>query len=183
MAKQFQSINDSHRDFIHRQRIFFMASAAAQSHVNLSPRGTDGLRILGPNRVAYLDRTGSGNETAAHIHAGGRLAMMFCAFEGAPLILRLYGSGSVLGRTSSVFKQLLTEQFGGAAPPGARQIVMLDVERVQTSCGFGVPLFEYRGERDTLDRWAAAKGEPGMEAYRRKENVRSIDGLPTGLDW
>ena len=130
--------------------------------------------------MVYLDQTGSGNETAAHMLADGRLTIMFCAFAGAPLILRLYGEGRIVARWSDEYSRLLREEFGGVEPPGARQMVELTVEQVQTSCGYGVPLFEYRGERATLTRWAAAKGEAGLEDYRRKKNSRSIDGLPTG---
>jgi hypothetical protein len=106
---------------------------------------------------------------------------MFCSFEGPPLILRLYGRGRILRRGGPEYAQLLAAEFGGVEPLGARQFVRLDVELVQTSCGYGVPLFDYRGERDTLTRWAEAKGEAGLEAYRREKNVRSLDGLPTGL--
>jgi hypothetical protein len=182
MARQFDAIGETHRTFILRQRIFFTASAAADSRVNVSPRSTDSFRLLGPRRVAWLDRTGSGNETAAHIRAGGRLTVMFCAFEGPPMILRLYGRGEVLHRESPGFAALLESEFGGEAPLGTRQIVALDVELVQTSCGYGVPLYEHRGERDQLDRWAAAKGPDGIEAYWREKNLFSLDGLPTGLD-
>ncbi|HWK46502.1 MAG TPA: pyridoxamine 5'-phosphate oxidase family protein [Stellaceae bacterium] len=181
MAKQFPQIEPAHHDFILRQRMFFTASASAGAHVNVSPKGLDALRVLGSNAVAYLDRTGSGNETAAHLLADGRLTLMFCAFEGSPLILRLYGNGRVLPRGGADYARLLAEAFDGVEPPGARQIVLLDVDRVQTSCGFGVPLFEYGGERPTLTRWAEAKGEAGLEAYRREKNARSMDGLPTGM--
>ena len=181
MAKQYPSISGAHRDFISRQRLFFVASAAPGSRVNVSPRSTDSLRLLGANAVAYLDRTGSGNETAAHIRAGGRVTVMFCAFDGLPSILRLYGHGVVHRRSGETYGRLLDEEFGGEAPLGTRQIVTLDVDLVQTSCGFGVPLFEYRGERAAMDRWAEAKGEAGIDAYWREKNVSSIDGLPTGL--
>ncbi len=181
MAKQFQQIGDKHRDFIRRQHIFFVASAALGSHVNMSPRSTDCFRLLDANTVAYLDRTGSGNETAAHIHAGGRMTIMLCSFEGPPLIMRLYGNGTVHPLDSPIYRRLLEEQFGGVAPLGTRQIVTLDVELVQTSCGFGVPLFDYTGEREAMDKWAEAKGEAALEAYRRRENTHSIDGLPSGL--
>ena len=167
MAKQFSCIETAHRDFISRQKIFFTASAAADSRVNLSPRSTDALRVLDNGRVAYLDLTGSGNETAAHLRADGRLTIMFCAFEGAPNILRLYGRGRVLRRGSPEYSRLLDDEFAGAEPVGARQIVILDVGLVQTSCGFGVPLFNYAGERPTLTRWAEAKGESGLAAYWR----------------
>jgi len=181
MAKQFPRIEPAHRDFIGRQRIFFTASAAAGGRVNVSPRGTDALRVLGDNAVAYLDCTGSGNETAAHLRASGRLTLMLCAFEGPPRILRLYGQGRILRRGGADYAALLEAAFGGAEPPGARQIVALDVDLVQTSCGYGVPLFDYAGERPSLAHWAEAKGEAGLEAYRREKNAYSIDGLPTGL--
>ncbi|KQT77892.1 pyridoxamine 5'-phosphate oxidase family protein [Methylobacterium sp. Leaf466] len=180
MGKQFDRIDEAHEAFIARQRIFFTASAADGTRVNLSPRGTDAFRVLGPNAVAYLDRTGSGNETAAHLLADGRLTVMFCAFEGAPRILRLYGRGEVLPRQGAPYRTLLAEAFGGDEPRGARQIVRLAVDLVQTSCGFGVPLFDFAGERDSLDRWANAKTDEEIEAYRKLKNTRSLDGLPTG---
>jgi hypothetical protein len=181
MAKQFPEINDVQRDFILRQRIFFAASAADGTRVNVSPRGTEQLRLLGPNRAAYLDLTGSGNETAAHLLADGRLTLMFCAFEGPPMILRLYGQGRVLHRGSAEYADLLNSAFGSEAPVGARQIVLQEIDLVQTSCGYGVPMFEFRAERPTLTRWAEAKGEEELVAYRRQKNLRSMDGLPTGL--
>ena len=177
----FPAIDEELREFIARQRIFFTGSAAPGARVNISPRGTDALAIIDERTVAYLDRTGSGAETAAHINAGGPLTIMFCAFEGPPNILRLYGRGESLPRGGARYRELLQSAFNGNEPAGARQIVMLHVERIQTSCGYGVPLFDYRGERPSLDNWARAKGEDGLAAYRRKENAVSIDGLPTGL--
>lgn len=181
MAKQFAEIGPAHRDFIARQRIFFTASAAPGSRINLSPKDGASLRVLGPNLAAYLDCTGSGNETSAHMLADGRLTIMVCAFEGPPMILRLYGRGRVVHRGTAEYAGLLEAEFGGAEPAGARQIVMLDVDLVQTSCGYGVPLFDYEGERPSLTRWAEAKGEEGLVTYRREKNAVSIDGLPTGL--
>jgi hypothetical protein len=182
MAKQFPEISPALQEFILRQRMFLTASAATTGRVNVSPRGTDMLRVLGPNTVVYLDLTGSGNETAAHLRATGRLTVMFCAFEGAPMILRLYGTGRVLRRGGPDYARLLAAEYGGAEPLGARQMVRLDIDLVQTSCGFGVPLFDYAGERPTLARWAEAKeSQEGLEAYRRLKNSHSIDGLPTGL--
>ena len=180
MAKQHPALTAEHRRFIARQRMFFTASAAAQGRVNLSPKGLDALRVLADDTVVYLDRTGSGNETAAHLLADGRLTIMFCAFEGAPLILRLYGHGHILPRGGADYGAILAEHFAGEEPPGARQMVVLDVELVQTSCGYGVPHLAFVGERPALDNWAAAKGEEGLEAYRAEKNVASIDGLPTG---
>jgi predicted pyridoxine 5'-phosphate oxidase superfamily flavin-nucleotide-binding protein len=181
MAKQFTSIETHHRNFILQQRIFFTASAAAQGRVNVSPKDAAALRILSANSVAYLDQTGSGNETAAHLRANGRLTIMFCAFAGPPLILRLYGQGEVLPRGSLAYSDLLASAFENEERPGSRQIVVLAIDLVQTSCGYGVPLFEYIDERPTLTRWAEAKGEAGIEEYRRSKNAYSIDGLPTGI--
>ena len=163
MATQYPRIEPAQRAFIERQRVFFTASAAAGGRVNLSPKDAASLRVLGENAVAYLDQTGSGNETAAHLRADGRLTIMLCAFEGPPVILRLYGRGRVHRRGGAHYARLLAEAFDGAEPAGARQIVVLDVELVQTSCGYGVPLFDYQGERPSLVRWAEAKGDEGLE--------------------
>ncbi len=149
--------------------------------MNVSPRGTDAFAIIDERTVAFLDRTGSGNETAAHLKADGRLTIMFCAFDGPPNILRLYGRGEVLHRGSAGYEALLASAFGGVEPIGARQIFRLGIDLVQTSCGYGTPLFDYRGERPSLDNWARSKGEDGLEAYRRETNMVSIDGRPTGL--
>lgn len=161
--------------------MFFTASAAPSGHVNLSPRSTDMFRVLGDNAVLYLDRTGSGNETAAHLKINGRLTIMFCAVAGPPLIMRLFGSGRIIRRDSTEFASLLTDQFKGTAPLGARQMVRLDFDLVQTSCGYGVPLFEYQDERPQMDAWAKAKGVDGIESYWRDTNQTSLDGFPTGL--
>ena len=181
MATQNPQIDKVHRAFIERQRVFFTASAAACGRVNLSPKDGASLRVLNENAVAYLDQTGSGNETAAHLRADGRLTIMFCAFEGPPIILRLYGRGRLHRRGGAEYARLLAEAFDGVEPAGARQIVALDIDLVQKSCGYGVPLFDYQGERPSLIRWAEAKGDEGLEAYRREKNLLSIDGLPTGL--
>jgi hypothetical protein len=181
MAKQFASMTPAHRDFIARQRIFFTASATSTSRVNVSPRPTDALRVLDERTVAYLDLTGSGNETAAHLRNDGRITLMFCALDEPPSILRLYGRGTSLARNTSDYAVLLASAFDNQEPLGARQIVRIDIDLVQTSCGYGVPLFEYIGERSTLQRWAQQKGDAGLEEYRRQKNVRSLDGLPTGL--
>jgi hypothetical protein len=181
MAQQFPSISDKHREFIEKQHMFFVASTADGARINLSPKGLDGLRVLDQQRVCYLDLTGSGAETSAHMLADGRLTLMLCAFEGAPLILRLYGHGRMALKGTEEYAKLLAGPFAGVEPPGARQIVILEVELVQTSCGFGVPLYDYVGERPSLIQWAEFKGEDGLEEYRREKNARSIDGLPTGM--
>jgi len=171
MGKQFSSIEPAHREFIERQHIFFNASAASSGRVNLSPRDVAALRILDSKTVLYLDRTGSGNETAAHLLADGRLTLMFCAFEGAPMILRLYGRGRIVPRRSPEYNDLLSLNYGGAEVPGSRQIVRLDVESVQTSCGMNVPFYDYVGERDQLTRWAEVKGEAALEEYRLQKKL------------
>lgn len=181
MGKQFDRIEPHHREFIERQRIFFNASAAAEGHVNVSPRDVAALRVIDANTVAYVDRTGSGNETAAHLLADGRLTLMFCAFEGPPQVLRLYGQGRIVPRLSAEYAALLGAHFDNTAPPGVRQMVMLEVSLVQTSCGMNVPFFDFAGDRDQLTRWAEAKGEKGLEEYWHLKNERSIDGFPTGL--
>lgn len=181
MATDYPALTEKHRTFIARQHMFFTASAAAGTRINLSPRSTDMLRVIGDNAVVYLDRTGSGNETAAHLKADGRLTIMMCATEGPPLILRLYGRGRAIPRGSAEYAALLAAEYGNTEPLGARQMIRLDFDLVKTSCGYGVPLHEYQGERDTMDKWASSKGEDGLVAYRREKNRLSIDGLPTGL--
>lgn len=181
MAQQFPALEAKHHRFIAKQRMFFTASAATNGHVNVSPRSTDMLRVLGDNAVVYLDRTGSGNETAAHIRENGRLTVMFCAVEGPPLIMRLYGTGKVIRRNSEIYADLLASQFSGEEPLGARQMIRLDFDLVQTSCGYGVPLYDYVEERSQMDSWAKAKGKEGIKGYWQEKNQLSIDGLPTGL--
>jgi len=181
MAKQFPSLDKAQTDFIKRQHMFFTATAAATGHINLSPKGLDGLRVLGPNAVVYLDHTGSGNETAALLKQDGRLTIMFCAFEGVPLILRLYGRGTLLKKGSADYTHLLATAFDGNEPAGARHMIRLDFDLVQTSCGYGVPLYDYKEERASLTRWAEAQGPEGLEAYRRQKNMVSLDGWSTGL--
>jgi hypothetical protein len=181
MGKQFERIEPAHREFIERQHIFFNASAAPEGRVNVSPRDRAALRILDPNTIVYLDRTGSGNETAAHLLLNDRLTLMFCAFEGKPMILRLYGHGRIVPRPSPEYTTLLAAHFDNTEPPGARQLVLLHIDLVQTSCGMNVPFFDHVSERDQLDRWAEAKGEAALHDYRRQKNTVSIDGFPTGL--
>jgi hypothetical protein len=178
MGKQFPKIEPQHRFFIERQKVFFVASAAPRGRVNVSPKGMSTLRVLGDNAVAYLDCTGSGSETRAHLLASGdkRLTFMFCAFEGDPVILRLYGQGESLMRGTPEYAALLTH-FDEI--PGARQIVHLDVDLVQTSCGMSVPLFDYREDRPNLTRYWMAQGIDKLRKYWGLKNMHSIDGLPT----
>ena len=182
MAKQFPALTPELKDFIGRQHIFFTASATADSRINLSPKGLGGFRITGDNEVVFLNLTGSGNETAAHLLADGRLTIMFCAFEGPPMILRLYGRGRAARKGTEEYARYLASAFKGKEPAGARQIVIQEIDLVQTSCGFGVPLHDYRQERPSLVRWAEAKGENGIADYWREKNMVSMDGLSTGMD-
>lgn len=180
MAKVFDSITDNLQDFIAAQQMFFVATAplSPSGHVNLSPKGLDSFRILSPNRVAYIDFTGSGNETSAHLQENGRITFMFCAFAGAPLILRLYGQGRTVLPDDAEWI-VLSSLFPSI--PGARQIIVAEIDRVQTSCGSGVPLYEFQGQRDVMVNWAIKKGEEGLEDYWYEKNRVSIDGLPTPL--
>lgn len=181
MAQFFDHIPSALQDFIKRQHVFFTASTTAGARINLSPKGSDCMRVIGEKEVVYLDQTGSGNETAAHIRSDGRLTIMFCAFEGAPMILRLYGHGRVLPRGTDAYRALLASAFANDEPPGARQIIALDVESVQTSCGFAVPVMTFDHERTMLTEWATRKGPDGIDAYWRERNAVSIDGIPTGM--
>lgn len=182
MAKQFPSLDAKTRDFLLRQHIFFTASATDTSRVNISPREIGALRVLDDNTVVYLDRTGSGNETAAHMLADGRMTIMVCSLNGPPQIMRLYGQGTAIPRGVPEFDALITAHYDGTAPLGTRQLMQLKFDLVQTSCGYGVPLFSYEGERQAIENWHDAKGEDGVVAYWKEENMHSMDGLPTGLN-
>jgi hypothetical protein len=180
MAKIFDRITEELQHFIAAQQIFFVATAplSPTGHINLSPKGLNSFRILSPHRVAYWDLTGSGNEASAHLQENGRMTFLFCAFQGSPLILRLYGSGQTILPDSPDWHPLAA-QFEPI--PGGRQIIVATIERVQTSCGTGVPLFTYAGQRDELVKWATHKGEAGLQAYWQQKNMVSIDGLPAPL--
>ncbi|MEW6467563.1 MAG: pyridoxamine 5'-phosphate oxidase family protein [Bacteroidota bacterium] len=178
MAKTVQAISDLNRTFIERQKVFFVATAPATGRINLSPKGMDTFRVLSPTRAAWLNLTGSGNETAAHLLENGRITLMFCAFEGKPNILRLYGKGRSVHPRDKDWNDLIA-LFPKI--PGGRQIIVVDVESVQNSCGFGVPLMEFKGPREDLERWALNKGEEGIKAYQREKNSISLDGKETGL--
>ena len=182
MAKPFPSLTDAHIGLIASRHIFFTATAAVGTRINISPRPTDCFRVLGPNRVAYRDLTGSGSETAAHLKVDGRMTVMFCTFDGLPMILRLYGTGRSHPLGTAGYRTLLADAFDGDEPLGTRQIVELDVDYVQTSCGYGVPLFDFVDDRPNLARWAEAKGEAGLVAYRYEKNRASLDGLPSLVD-
>jgi len=178
MGKIYQVIGPDHRTFIEQQPLFFVGSAPLlpTGHINLSPKGLDALRVIDERTVTYLDLTGSGNETAAHITENGRLTLMFCAFAGNPKILRLYCRGRVVTRLSNDWAEAVG-RF--PAQPGIRQVVLADVESVQTSCGFGVPLMTFDEQRDQLTRWAEAKSDVQLVEYRRTRNAVTLDGMPT----
>lgn len=180
MAKFFDHITEDLQQFISKQHMFFVATAplSAEGHINLSPKGLESFRVLSPNRVAYLDLIGSGNETSAHIHENGRITFMFCAFEGKPDIVRLYGKGRAVLPSHPDWAQL-SPLF--PAYINARQIITAEIHKVQTSCGYAVPLMDFVKDRDTLTRWAEAKGEDELVAYQCEKNVASIDQLPTPL--
>lgn len=175
--KLHDGIDGRLRAFIEAQHLFFVATAplAAEGHVNVSPKGLDTFRVLGEREVAYLDLTGSGSETVAHLRENGRVTIMFCAFDGPPNIVRLHGSGRYVALGDAEF-----DSYRGlfADHPGARGVVVVDVHRVSDSCGYAVPLMSHDGDRDLLTRWSENRGEDGLTAYRATKNAASIDGLP-----
>ena len=178
MGRSFAALTPALRDFVTAQHLFFVASAplAGDGHVNLSPKGGgDTFRVLDDRRVAYLDLTGSGAETIAHLRENGRITLLFTALEGAPQLVRLFGRGEAVLAGDARFDELV-----GLFPPrpGARAVIVVDVERVGTSCGFGVPVYEHVEDRTRLDEWAATKGPDGIADYWAAKNATSIDGLP-----
>jgi len=177
MSQQHESVSPDLADWIARQHVFFVATAplAASGHVNVSPKGGEAFRLLGPLEAAYQDYTGSGAETVAHVRENGRIVIMFCAFEGGPKIVRLHGQGSVVLPGEARFGELAAHF---PANPGARAIIHIRIERVSDSCGMSVPFYEFRGHRDLLDRWAEKQGPEKLADYRARKNERSIDGLP-----
>src|SRR5579864_1653400 len=170
-------LDDNLQRFIEAQPVFFVATAPldAQGHVNLSPKGLNSFRVLGPRAVAYLDLIGSGVETIAHLKENGRIVLMFCAFDGPPNIVRLHGQGRVVEPHSAEFPELAA-QF--PKYESTRSIIVVDVTRISDSCGFGVPLMKYEGGRDQHFSWAQKKGPDGLREYKQQKNRRSIDGLP-----
>ncbi len=178
MGKQYDALSDPLLTFIAAQKVFFVGTATTDSRVNVSPKGMDSFRALSSTRVVWLNLTGSGNETAAHVQQDPRMTILFCAFEGAPLILRLYGTARVIHQNDPEWPAL----YAHFTPlPGARQIFDLSIDLVQTSCGFGVPYLSYAGERDMLDNWATKKGDEGLRQYWEEKNQFSIDNIPTHI--
>jgi Pyridoxamine 5'-phosphate oxidase len=178
MAKFYSQLDASLCEFIQQQQIFFTATAPAEGRINLSPKGIDTFRCLDFDRVAYLDLTGSGNETAAHVAQTERITVMFCSFSDRPLILRLYGRGEVVFPDTAAWDRLI-DRFPDL--PGKRQLIVVHIESVQTSCGYGVPLYELQQERSNLIDWANKKGADGVREYQLQKNLTSIDGLDTHL--
>lgn len=178
MGKQYQELSQEHIAFIEAQRIFFVATATAGGRVNVSPKGMDSLVVFGSKRVAWLNVTGSGNETSAHIQSNPRMTLMFCAFTGKPLILRLYGQAKVYHRADREWRELLPA-FNPL--PGARQIFDVEIDLVQSSCGMSIPYLDYVGEREMLNDWARIQGEAGIRRYWSDKNAMSIDGQPTHI--
>ena len=178
MGKQFEGLTERHRAFIEEQHVFFVGTAARDGRVNVSPKGLDSLRIVSDTRIVWLNGTGSGNETAAHLLDTPRMTVMLCSFEREPLILRMYGTARAVHADDTEWDELLA-----LFPPmkGARNIFVLDIDLVQTSCGFGVPLMEFATDRELMDSWAAKKGSDGLHAYQQEKNRVSLDGFPTGL--
>ncbi len=180
MAKFHEQIKPAHKAFIKEQHIFFVATAplSAEGHVNLSPKGLDCFKVLDDHKVAYMDLVSSGNETSAHTLENGRITFMFCSFDSTPNILRLYGKGFTVLPGSNEWSNY-AQHF--TIYPSTRQIIVANIHLVQTSCGFGIPLFDYKGERNIHFEWAEKKGKDGLEEYMQQNNLKSLDGLPTNL--
>lgn len=179
MAKQFKSFENDHQAFIAEQPVFFVATTAPEARINLSPKGMDSLRVLDANRLIWLNLTGSGNETAAHLELDSRMTVMWCSFGIRPLILRAYGAARCIHRTDAEWASL-SAQFPDI--PGARQVFDMAVDLVQTSCGYAVPQLDNPRERPVLRQWAEGKGQTGVSDYWDTRNRTSIDGLPTGIE-
>ena len=180
MGKEHEYFTGDDRSFIDDQKMFFVGTSplSGEGHINLSPKGFDCFRVLSPTRVGYLDIVGSGNETSAHLLENGRITFMFCAFDGPPKILRLYGKGKTILPDDAEWNEL-SSHF--AILPATRQIIVADLFMVKSSCGFGVPLYDYTGERDHAFKWAEKKGEDGLEEYKKEKNMVSMDGLPAPI--
>jgi hypothetical protein len=175
MGKHYSEISEKQKIFIKAQRIFFAATAAPEGRVNLSPKGMDSLQVVDANRVIWLNLTGSGNETAAHLAESARMTLMFCSFDSEPKILRLYGTAREVQPGDAEWE----DYYRHFTPMnGARQIFDMNVDLVQTSCGFAVPFIEYQGEREMLTTWAQKKGSEGIEKYWKEKNSVSLDGKP-----
>lgn len=179
MAKFYSELNEKLRDFIAAQHLFFTGTGAASGRINVSPKGMNSLMVIDDHTLGYMDLTGSGNETAAHLKHDGRITLMWCSFDADPLILRVYGRGSVISKHANDWP-LWQARFDTL--PGERQVIVVRIDSVQTSCGYAVPEYRFGGDRQTLARWAEKKGVEGVREYQRERNSVSIDGLPTGIE-
>ncbi|MFD2564700.1 pyridoxamine 5'-phosphate oxidase family protein [Aquimarina rubra] len=178
MGKKLEELDNKLIDFIEKQKIFFVGTAASIGNVNISPKGMDTFRILNSKKIIWLNLTGSGNETAAHLMKNSRMTIMFCAFEDKPLILRLYGTAYIFHKRNPEYHQYI-HLF--PKMDGSRQIIEMDIDFVQTSCGYAVPFMEFKGERTQLKSWAEKQGEERLEEYWKEKNTRSIDDFETGI--
>jgi hypothetical protein len=178
MAEKFSELSSSLINFIEKQHMFFVGTARATGTVNVSPKGMDSLRILNANKLVWMNYTGSGNESAAHILESPRMTIMFCSFERKPLILRLYGTAQAVHPRDDDWQNYL-EMFSDTS--GARQFFTMDIELVQTSCGFAVPFYEFKEDRKALLEWSDKKGDAGIADYWQERNQQSIDGFPTEI--
>ena len=178
MSERFPALEEQHIRFIGEQHLFFVGTAGSEGYVNVSPKGMDTFRVISPSEIAWLNLTGSGNESAAHVSENGRMTVMFCSFGKQPLIMRLYGQAEVVHPRDDSWARLLAlfpEQ------PGARQIFRLPLDLVQTSCGYAVPRYDLRDDRPALTKWAESKGRDGIEQYWHEKNLLTLDGKPTGI--
>ena len=178
MAEQFPQLSDGLINFIEKQHIFFTGTAASNGSVNISPKGIDSLKVQSPQKIIWQNFTGSGNETAAHLLDTNRMTLMFCSFDKKPLILRLYGKATAVHPRDEDWESLIA-MF--PANPGTRQFYILDIDLVQTSCGFSVPFMDFVEDRKALDVWAEKKGEDGINEYWEEKNRLSLDGFETGI--
>lgn len=181
MGRLFEVINDTMKEFLQSSPVFFVATAPSgdSGHINVSPKGLDSFKVISPTQVAYLDLTGSGAETIAHIKENGRITIMFTAFSGKPNIIRLYGKAQPIYPDTPDFAQLISAFTSPITEaPGIRSIIKVDLERISDSCGFGVPLMDFVDTRDEIIKWGNKKGEAGLLKYRIEKNTQSIDGLP-----
>jgi hypothetical protein len=178
MGEKLNHITPELKEFIKNQKMFFVGTAAEEGRVNVSPKGIDTFRVLGDNKIIWLNLTGSGNETAAHVLKNDRMTILFCAFEGKPLILRLYGNAKIYHNRDQEFEKYLN-LFPMTA--GSRQIIEMNVDLVQTSCGFAVPFMDFIKERTTLNTWAEKQGNDNIKKYWEEKNTQSIDGFETKI--
>ncbi|MCL6284006.1 pyridoxamine 5'-phosphate oxidase family protein [Ruegeria sp. 2012CJ41-6] len=178
MGKQFPALDDAHRTFIEAQHMFFTGSAEPEGRVNISPKGMESLRVMGPNRILWMNLTGSGNETAGHLLEINRMTLMWCSFETRPIILRAYGTARTVQQGDAGWPDL-AQYF----PPhrSARQIFDVEIEMVQTSCGYTVPLMDFRADRDTMQKWVDGKSDEDIRQYWADRNQTTLDGKPTGV--